>query len=66
MPKLAKLTKQQFLLDQDYAANFGSNPGKPLFFAICVDSSGSATPVTVTYNIEVTYEVTLYNPIALQ
>jgi hypothetical protein len=66
MAKLAKLSRSQFLTDQDYASGFGSSPAKPLFFAVCVDSSGSASPVTVTYNIEITYEVTLFNPVALQ
>lgn len=52
------------IYEQDYAANFGSNPVRDAFYHIVASTPGSAT-VSCRANVVIIYDVWLHDPIDL-
>lgn len=63
---VARVTKQQYAIDMDWSGQVGSNPARQNFLMVAVDSVGSSSVTTLTYNIQITYEVEWFNPVPLQ
>ncbi len=63
---VSRLTKQQFNNDMDFSGTIGSNPARQIYLFVGVQSVGSSSVATLTYTIQITYEVEWFNPVPLQ
>jgi len=60
-----RVTKQQYMIEDDYAAITGASPGLPAILNVMVVGVGSANPYSLTYTIDITYEVEWMKPTPL-
>lgn len=66
LPWAAAVTKAQYDNDMDFSGAVGSNPARAVYVVLGLDSAGSASVVTMTYNLQITYLVEWFNPIPMQ
>jgi hypothetical protein len=65
MPKVFKVTREQFRSDFDFTATTSSSPLRQAYLAITVGGIGSSTPTTLVVNAWVSMEVEFFNPTLL-
>lgn len=65
MPKVFKVTDEQFRSDFDFTATTASNPARQAYLAVTAYGIGSSTPVTLIVNAWVSMEVEFFNPTLL-
>lgn len=64
--KIARVTKEQYENDMDFSGQVGSNPSRQNYLMISLDSVGSSSVATLSFNIQITYETEWFNPVPLQ
>ncbi len=65
MAKVMRLTQQQFDNDMDYAADISTSPTRSVFLLVSVVGIGSASVATLTYAMDLTFDVEWSRPIPL-
>lgn len=65
IPQVLRITRGQFLNEQNFTANTSSNPSTQVYFAVTVQSQYGSTPATTTGQIYVSFLVEFFNPITV-
>lgn len=66
MAKVLRVNKAEFRSDMDFTGGTASNPARAVNLFLSLDSAGSATVASASYNIQITYEVEWFNPLPVQ
>ncbi len=62
--RVAGVTRQQYLIDQDYGATFGANPVSNLFLHVFLHGKLSSTAEVGRFELRLVYDVELSQPLA--
>ncbi len=65
MPRVFRLTRQQFKNDMDFSGSTGSNPARPVYLLVGLMTTGSATTGTLSYSMDMTFQVEWSQPYAI-
>jgi hypothetical protein len=65
LPAIAKVSRQEYETDLDWAGNIVSNPVKELTLVLGLYSTGSSAVVNAAYNVQLTYLVEWFSPFPL-
>lgn len=66
LARVARVSKRQYDVDMDWSGQVGSNPARQTYLLIAIDSVGSGTVGSFSYNIQLTYQVEWFNPVPMQ
>ena len=66
LAKVCRITKQQYATDMDWSGQIGSNPTRAVFVGVMFQPIGSSTAGSLTFVINITYDVEWFNPVPMQ
>jgi len=65
LPKILRVTRAQYSIEDDYASVVGASPGLPAVLNVMVVGVGSANVYSISYTIDITYDVQWSKPLPL-
>lgn len=66
LAQVCRITKQQYAIDMDWSGSIGSNPPRVVFGGVLFQPVGSTAAGTLTFTVNITYDVEWFNPVPMQ
>ncbi len=66
LAKISRVTKSQYANDMDFSGLVGSNPARQIYLMVAGLTGSSASVGTISFAIQITYEVEWFNPVPMQ
>lgn len=66
LPKLLRITPNQYMSDMDFSGAVGSNPAREAYLLTGFQGIGVSSVMTAVFTVSLTYEVEWFNPVPIQ